>query len=42
VDRLTRQASVRAADPSITRENPVIIKFTPTSVPIAQIELDGQ
>jgi hypothetical protein len=35
-------ASLRAAVPSMSREIPVIIKFTPTSVPMAHTELDGQ
>src|ERR1700722_7047884 len=34
--------SFRAARPSISRENPVIRRFTPTNVPMAQVELDGQ
>ena len=35
-------ASLRAAVPSMSREIPVIIKFTPTNVPMAHTELDGQ
>ena len=35
-------ASLRAAVPSMSREIPVIIRFTPTSVPMAHTELDGQ
>jgi hypothetical protein len=37
-----RLASSRAAIPSMSREIPVISRFTPTSVPIAHTELDGQ
>ncbi len=32
----------RAAMPIITREMPVIRRFTPTRVPMAQTELEGQ
>jgi len=32
----------RAARPNINREIPVMIRFTPTSVPMAHTELDGQ
>ena len=31
-----------AANPNISLEIPVINKFTPTNVPIAHTELDGQ
>jgi hypothetical protein len=33
---------LRAARPSITREMPVMRRFTPTRVPMAHVELDGQ
>jgi len=35
-------ASLRATVPSMSREIPVIIRLTPTSVPMAHTELDGQ
>ena len=35
-------SNFRAASPNINREMPVINKLMPTSVPMAQIELDGQ
>jgi hypothetical protein len=38
----TRFTSFRAARPNISREIPVISRFTPTRVPIAHTELDIQ
>ena len=38
----TALANFLAASPSINLDIPVINKFTPTSVPIAHTELDGQ
>src|SRR6516225_6401641 len=39
---VARATSFRAASPNISLDIPVISRFTPTIVPIAQIELDGQ
>jgi hypothetical protein len=38
----TPLTSFRAANPNINLDIPVINKFTPTNVPIAHTELDGQ
>ena len=38
----TAPANFLAANPNINLDIPVISKFTPTSVPIAHTELDGQ
>ena len=38
----TAPTNFRAANPNINLDIPVINKFTPTRVPIAHTELDGQ
>ena len=37
-----RLTSFRAASPNMSRVIPVINRFTPTRIPMAQIELEGQ
>jgi hypothetical protein len=41
-DYRTALTNFLAANPNINLEIPVISKFTPTNVPIAHTELDGQ